>query len=195
MGLTNVKFMRFFLLHFFLFFQLLMTSATIIMDRWAKKVGPCLHLKNPRHDVLAVLLIDKNMDKIFIDLGHDRIRWLQVLSKSRSIFEKLRYFDRATSKTIFSSFVYPDQSKDPIVKTIQIKTPSDAQLYILLREYQPAVKKIIFEKADVYLHLTGLSEKFEDIIMRMFVSDSESTELYSDIDVYLESFLTDIGIK
>lgn len=172
-----------------------LTTSTLIMDRWVKKLGNCLELKNPRQDVMAVLLVDKNLDRIFIDLGHDRIRWLQFFSKSRNLFERLRYFDRKTSRTRYDLFLYPDLSRDPIVKSVQISTPSDAHLYILLRQYQPALKRIRFDCEDVYLRLCNLSEELDDIVIRMFGSECESAELYSDLNAYLDSFLTDIGIK
>lgn len=184
-------------MRFFLLVLLYLIKASLIMDRWVRKMDSpkCLQLKNPRHDVMAVLLADRNLSKIFIDLGHDRINWLQILSKSRSLFEKLRYFDRNTSKTIYKNFVYPDGSTDPNVKSIQISTPADAHLYILLREYQPALKKLIFDNGDVYMRCCELPAKLEDIVVRMFGPECESSELYSDLDIYFESFLTDIGIK
>jgi hypothetical protein len=111
------------------------------------------------------------------------------------MFERLRYFDKETSGTHYGLFLYPDLSEDPIVKSIQIWAPSDAHIYILLRAYQPALKRIRFDRDDVYLRLCNLSDELDSIVIRMFGSECESAELYSDLNAYLESFLSDIGIK
>lgn len=150
----------------------------------------CIQLINPRQDVLAVLLLDGNLERIFVDMVQSRVRWIQIISSSRSLFDWLLSFDRGQAKTVYRPFVYPDGTANLYVRSIQIHQPSDAHLFCLLRRYQPAFKHISWSGSLVKLRFSKLSTDLEDIILRMF--DSELGEYSQALDSLLESQLSEI---
>lgn len=164
--------------------------ASLFMERKAERTKKCLELINPRQDALAVLLLDGNLERIFVDVTQGQVRWIQIVSSSRSLFDWLKTFDRNNAKTVYRAFRFPDGSEDSRVRAIQVTYPSDAHLFCLLRRYQPNFKHISWTGASVKMRFCKLSAELEEIIIRMFYSELGP---YSELlDDYLESQLTEI---
>lgn len=164
-------------------------KGTLFMDRRIDNDGPnCLVLKNPRPDVYALLMMEQKIDRVFIDMCHDTFRWIQIISNDRALFEELRSFDQqGVSKTVYRPFMFPDESVSSRVRAIQIMWPSEGHLFVLLREFQPCLCKILRKRGDRYFKLCFLPRRLEELLFKMY--SQEDTQYTMDMNSYLNEKL------